>query len=129
VLTQASVASDGVSEAGVDAAALQALFSDFADVRFDTVPSLLHGPWPAADGRFTVLVSNHRSRYAAPGQPRPPADLHLALWNPYQALDIAAPTLLSWGYAPGALAAVAAWLGGDAPAPGHLPVQMSGVAA
>ncbi len=128
VLTQASVASDGVSEAGVDAVALRALFAPFADVRFDTVPSLLHGLWPAADGRFTVLVSNHRSRYALGEAPRPPADLHLALWNPYQALDIAAPSLLSWGYAPGALAAVAAWLRGDAVAPGRLPIHLSGVA-
>ncbi|MFY9514642.1 MAG: beta-N-acetylhexosaminidase, partial [Rubrivivax sp.] len=121
VLTQASVLSDGVSEAGLASEMVRGLFTGFSDVRFDTVPSLVDGPWPAAEGRFTVLVGNQRPRY---GAQRPAADLHLVLWNPYQALDIAAPALLSWGYAPGALAAVQAWLEGRAAAPGRLPITL-----
>jgi hypothetical protein len=54
------------------------------------------------DGRLNVLVSTRRARYGA--GPGLAPDLHIALWNPYQALDVAGPTLLSWGFAPGALA-------------------------
>jgi beta-N-acetylhexosaminidase len=53
------------------------------------------------DGRLNVLVSTRRARYGAAAQGWKP-DLHIALWNPYQALDVAGPTLLSWGFAPGA---------------------------
>jgi len=49
-------------------------------------------------------------------------DLHLALWNPYQALDFAAPALMTYGFAPPALEAVQAWLAGDIEAEGHCPV-------
>jgi len=50
-----------------------------------------------ADGRFTMLASTSRpalrprTRGARTGKP----DLHLALWNPYQALDIDAPGLMN----------------------------------
>jgi len=43
-------------------------------------------------------------------------DLHLALWNPFQLFDIAAPSVVTWGYADGALEAVKAWLEGRAQA-------------
>jgi beta-N-acetylhexosaminidase len=39
--------------------------------------------------------------------------LHLALWNPFQVLDISAPAVVSWGYAQGALRAVKSWLRGE----------------
>ena len=53
-------------------------------------------------------------------------DLHLVLWNPYQALDVDAPALLSYGYAGGALAAVRDWLRGAAPAPGRALQSLQG---
>ncbi|HEU4776075.1 MAG TPA: beta-N-acetylhexosaminidase, partial [Telluria sp.] len=49
-------------------------------------------------------------------------DLHLALWNPYQALDIDAPALLTYGFAAPALDAVDAWLAGSLEAQGRCPV-------
>ena len=50
--------------------------------------------------------------------------LHLALWNPFQVLDVPAPALVSWGFAGEALIAVRAWLEGRAAAPGHAPVPL-----
>ncbi|HEX7640053.1 MAG TPA: beta-N-acetylhexosaminidase, partial [Burkholderiaceae bacterium] len=77
-----------------------------------------------ADGRVNVLVSNHRTRFgAAAADARP--DLHLALWNPFQLLDVAAPAVVTWGYADGALDALQAWLEGRAQATGRSPVKLS----
>ncbi|MDT7836605.1 beta-N-acetylhexosaminidase [Aquabacterium sp. OR-4] len=125
VLTQADVASDGVAEAGLPASAVRGLFEGWADVEWCTVPDLARAT-PAdlgpADGRVRVLVSNHRQRYA-PGHGLRP-DLHLALWNPFQAADIDAPTVVTWGHADGALAALAAWLHGRADAPGVPPAPL-----
>jgi beta-N-acetylhexosaminidase len=124
VVTQGRVDSDGVSEAGLPASAVRGLFSAFSDVEFIEVASLA-ALSPAAlqvPGRRSVLVSNQRARYAQPGALRP--DLHLVLWNPFQVLDVAAPALVTWGYAEGALAAAQAWLEGRAGAPGVSPVPL-----
>lgn len=127
VVTQASVASDGVSEAGVPADRVAALFARHADVHLRTVPDLtdpaaLESP-PGDTDRLRVLVSNQRRRYpaAAAGWP---VDLHLVLWNPFQAEDIAAPALVSWGYAEGALDAVRRWLAGELDVGTGLPVPL-----
>lgn len=125
ILTQAQVASDGVSEAGLPAAALRALFDGFADVEWQALPDLLqidaaHLP---QDGRLNVLVSNQRRRYPATAAALP-IDLHLVLWNPFQTQDIAAPAVITWGHADGALAALKAWLQGRAGAPGMAPVPL-----
>jgi beta-N-acetylhexosaminidase len=126
VFTQRAVPSDGVSEAGLDAAQVQALFAGFKDVDFVQLDRLGELDWGTVprDGRFTVLASNHRQRYGAPAATWRP-DLHLALWNPFQVLDVAAPAVVTWGYAEGALAAVRAWLEGRAQAPGRAPVPLS----
>lgn len=113
VICQASVASDGVSEAGASAEQVALLFDGFEDVVHLRLPELraLSAACLPHDGRLNVLVSNQRGRYpAAAGALRP--DLHLAIWNPFQALDIAGPTVLSWGYAEGALLALQQWLAG-----------------
>ena len=127
VVTQASVASDGVSEAGVPADRVAALFARHADVHLRTVPDLtdpaaLESP-PGDTDRLRVLVSNQRRRYpaAAAGWA---VDLHLVLWNPFQAEDIAAPALVSWGHAEGALDAVSRWLAGELEAGAGLPVPL-----
>jgi len=69
-------------------------------------------------------VSNQRGRYqASAGSVRP--DLHLALWNPFQVLDIAAPAVVSWGYADGALDALKRWLRGELQATAQPPVTLN----
>jgi beta-N-acetylhexosaminidase len=123
VLTQRLVPGDGVSEAGPSGAQVAALFEGFADVSLLQVDDLAQADpaWLPDDGRLNVLASNHRLRYAAPAL-RP--DLHLVLWNPFQALDCPVPTVLAWGHADGALAALQRWLQGTAPAPGRAPVML-----
>lgn len=126
VLTQDSVISDGVSEAGLPSEAVRALFEGFTDVQFTTVPSLLAvAPQDLPqDGRFNILVSNHRKRYGAAAR-AVQADLHLVLWNPFQAMDLDAPALVTWGYAEGALAAAREWLLGRTGISAQAPVSLS----
>jgi beta-N-acetylhexosaminidase len=130
VVTQRAVDCDGVSEAGLPAERVEALFASFPDVEFvrlDDLRRIDAATFPQ-DGRVNVLVSNHRTRFGdAAAAARP--DLHLALWNPFQLFDIAAPSVVTWGYADGALAAVQAWLEGRAQAGGRSPVKLSPRAA
>ncbi|RZT91901.1 beta-N-acetylhexosaminidase [Rivibacter subsaxonicus] len=130
VFTQRSVPCDGVSEAGPSAEQIAALFAGFKDVELIALARLddLDGASMPRDGRFNVLASNHRARYGAAAAGWRP-DLHLVLWNPYQALDVAAAALVSWGYADGALAAVKAWLDGRADALPTPPVTLAPRAA
>ena len=74
------------------------------------------------DGRYTILASTSRLRYGPHARATWRPSLHLALWNPYQALDIGAPALLTYGFAPPALDAVGAWLAGEIDAAGQVPV-------
>ena len=126
VITQASVDGDGVSEAGLPAERVRPLVAAFEDVEFVRLPDLRQiGEFGIRrDGRVNVLISNHRQRYPASASAIA-VDLHLALWNPFQVHDIAAPALVSWGYADGALAAVQAWLEGRAAATGRAPVPLA----
>jgi beta-N-acetylhexosaminidase len=126
VYTQRTVASDGVSEAGPSAVQVASLFAGFSDVEIVQLGDLRSLAWDAVprDGRRTVLVSNHRDRYDAASRRWRP-DLHLALWNPFQVLDIAAPAVVTWGYADGALAALRDWLEGRGALPGRSPVQLA----
>ncbi|ODU10364.1 MAG: hypothetical protein ABS84_03010 [Rubrivivax sp. SCN 71-131] len=125
VLTQGLVPSNGVSEAGVDASAVRALFAGFRDVRFvevDDLAAITPEDLGAGDRRI-VLVGNTRARYAQGG--RLAADLHLPLWNPFQVLDVAAPAVVTWGFAAPALQALRAWLEGRGSAPGRAPVALA----
>ncbi|MDN3919728.1 beta-N-acetylhexosaminidase [Roseateles violae] len=126
VLTQASVASDGVSEAGLPAEEVAALFAAFDDVEFVHLVDLRRlqaGDLPR-DERLNVLVSNHRGRFEAAARGAK-VDLHLALWNPFQVMDIAAPAVVSWGYGEGALAALRGWLEGRLAATANAPVTLN----
>ena len=129
-MTQDSVECDGVSEAGLPAERVADLFAAFTDVQFVRVPDLrrIEAATFPQDGRYNVLVSNHRTRFGAGAATARP-DLHLALWNPFQLFDIAAPSVVTWGYADGALEAVKAWLEGRAQAMGRSPVNLSPRAA
>jgi len=126
VVTQRSVPCDGVSEAGPSGLQVAALFAGFTDVQLVQLDELAQfgGEIATADGRRTVLVSNHRNRYAAASHAWR-ADLHLALWNPFQVLDIAAPAVVTWGYADGALDGLRAWIEGRAELPGRAPVCLA----
>lgn len=125
VLVQDQVPTDGVSEAGPNGAQVRALFAGHSDVEFVSLDSISALDWSRVpvDGRFNIVASTRRARYGAQaGQWKP--DLHLVLWNPFQSLDVAAPTVISWGYADGALAALKDWLQGRAPAAGRAPVTL-----
>ena len=126
VIAQAEVASDGVSEAGLPFADVQALFQGFSDVEFVAIPKLntVGTAQVPRDNRTNVLVSNHHGRYGV-GAKNLAVDLHLAVWNPFQVFDIAAPAVVTWGYADGALAALQAWLQGQAGTPGIAPVPLA----
>jgi beta-N-acetylhexosaminidase len=122
VIVQGDVPTDMVSEAGPTGRQAVALFEAFTDAQIQMVDDIAQLGWASVpqDGRFNVLVSTRRARYGqAAGGWRP--DLHLSLWNPYQALDVAGPTVLTWGFAPGALAGLKAWLEGRIQATGRAP--------
>lgn len=128
VLVQNAVPTDMVSEAGPGAQQVLDLFAGhFSDVQPLLVDDLAALRWNELpqDGRLNVLVSTRRARYDERARDWRP-DLHLVLWNPYQALDVDAPALLSYGYAGGALAAVRDWLRGAAPAPGRALQSLQG---
>jgi beta-N-acetylhexosaminidase len=126
IVTQNTVISDGVSEAGLPSEEVQALFAGFSDVAFVALPDLtaLTPNDLPRDGRFNVLVSNHRGRYGVQALKAQP-HLHLVLWNPFQVMDIDAPSLITWGYAQGALSAVSEWLMGQVLANGRSPVPLA----
>ncbi|WP_372527174.1 beta-N-acetylhexosaminidase [Piscinibacter sp.] len=126
VFTQRSVPCDGVSEAGPSGQDVAALFAGFDDVELVQVVDLRLLDWKRIpnDARQTVLASNHRDRYDPRSAAWRPA-LHLALWNPFQALDIDAPAVVTWGYASGAMEALRAWLEGRGQAPGRSPVRLA----
>jgi len=126
VFTQRGVPCDGVSEAGPNGDEVAALFTGFTDVEVVQVSDLLQLDWSRLpnDGRRTVLASNHRERYD-PRSANWRPDLHLVLWNPFQTLDIAAPAVVTWGYASGAMDALRAWLEGRGDAPGKPPVRLA----
>jgi len=125
VVTQDHVTSDGVSATGLPCEAVRALFDGFLDVEFVTLPSLLEVVPQnlPQDGRFNILVSNHRKRYGAQARALRP-DLHLVLWNPFQVMDVDAPAIVTWGYADGALAAARDWLLGRASVGALAPVSL-----
>lgn len=122
VIVQGDVPTDMVSEAGPTGRQAVALFDAFTDAQVQMVDDIAQLDWRRVpqDGRVNVLVSTRRARYGLTAAEWRP-DLHLSLWNPYQALDVAGPTVLSWGFAPGALAALKAWLEGRTQATGHAP--------
>jgi beta-N-acetylhexosaminidase len=124
LVARQDVVSDGVSEAGVPASAIAAMLATLFDVDLVTFADAETFDWTAlpTDGRFTILASTSRRRYGPHARGTWTPDLHLALWNPYQALDFAAPALMTYGFAPPALDAVRDWLAGAIEAEGQCPV-------
>jgi beta-N-acetylhexosaminidase len=124
LVVRQDVVSDGVSEAGVPAAVLAASLGQLYQVELHTFADADSFDWNSLpqDGRCTILASTSRLRYGSNARKHWRPDLHLALWNPYQALDIQAPALMTYGFAAPALAAVNAWLAGELEAHGRCPV-------
>jgi beta-N-acetylhexosaminidase len=131
LVVRADVVSDGVSEAGVPAEQLLALLERDFDVALTTFLDAEAFDWSSLpqDGRCVILASTTRLRYGAKARASFKPDLHLALWNPFQALDIEAPALMSYGFAPAALDAVLAWLCGRLDATGSNPCLAPGTLA
>ncbi|HEX8603506.1 MAG TPA: glycoside hydrolase family 3 protein [Pseudoduganella sp.] len=124
LVVRQDVVSDGVSEAGVPAAAVAASLGRLYDVELVTFADAESFDWAALpqDGRYTILASTSRLRYGPHARATWRPSLHLALWNPYQALDIDAPALMTYGFAAPALDSVNAWLSGALEAAGKCPV-------
>jgi beta-N-acetylhexosaminidase len=124
LVARQDVVSDGVSEAGVPAAGIAASLAQLYEVELVTFADADAFDWNALpdDGRYTILASTSRRRYGPRVRETWRPDLHLALWNPYQALDVEAPALMTYGFAAPALAAVNAWLAGEIEATGRCPV-------
>ncbi len=124
LVARQDVVSDGVSEAGVPAAVVAASLGKLYDVELLTFADANTFDWSTLpqDGRYTMLASTSRLRYGEQARNSWRPDLHLALWNPYQALDIQTPALLTYGFAQPALDAINAWLSGELQATGVAPV-------
>ncbi|NVD73041.1 beta-N-acetylhexosaminidase [Duganella sp. BJB1802] len=124
LVVRQDVVSDGVSEAGVPAEGVAASLRRLYDVELTTFADADTFDWNALpqDGRFTILASTSRLRYGEHARATWKPDLHLALWNPYQALDIQSPSLMTYGFAQPALDAVNSWLCGELEATGCAPV-------
>ncbi len=127
LVIRASVVSDGVSESGLPAQQLIDRLSQWYDVETTFFHDSEQFDWATLPGdeRFILLASTTRKRYGKNTHSWRP-DLHLALWNPFQALDIDAPALLTYGFAPPALDALEAWLLGTIKAEGINPCLIDG---
>ena len=125
VVVREDAQSDGVSEAGISARHVTALLSRFYDVSTVAFTDSASFDWRSLpqDGRLVILASTTRLRYGEHVRTSWKPDLHLALWNPFQALDVDAPALLTYGFAAPALDAIAAWLDGRLEPSGVCPVD------
>ncbi|MFD2366190.1 beta-N-acetylhexosaminidase [Pseudoduganella sp. GCM10020061] len=124
LVARQDAASDGVSEAAVPAARIAESLGRLYPVELVTYADAESFDWSSLprDGSFTMLASTSRLRYGERARATWKPDLHLCLWNPYQALDFDAPALMTYGYAAPALDAVNAWLSGELEAKGKVPV-------
>ncbi|AIY40741.1 Beta-hexosaminidase [Collimonas arenae] len=120
----ADASGDGVAEAGLPASAVADLLARRYDVDLVTFDDAEAFDWAALpdDGRTVILASTTRLRYGARARQSWRPDLHLALWNPFQTLDIAAPALITYGFSVAALDAVGDWLAGTLEAHGKIPL-------
>ncbi|THF89020.1 glycoside hydrolase family 3 protein [Deinococcus sp. KSM4-11] len=118
---------ENVSERGVDADTIARDLGTLYDVTlyaYDTAADL---DWPAL--RHEAESSGHTLVLATTGRHRHPAllgltpDLHLALYNPYAVLTVDAPAVLTYGFRPGARAALLDWFRTGTTLGGHVPFE------
>ena len=135
-----TVVSDGVSEPGIEAQQLLTQLQTLYEVELVTYTDAETADWASLAGRGTgkgdareqskdtdpvvILASTTRRRYGPNAKATWHPDVHLVLWNPYLALDIAAPALISYGFAAPAIAAVLDWLAGKLEPGGIWPLQI-----
>ncbi|WP_338030609.1 beta-N-acetylhexosaminidase [Deinococcus ficus] len=114
---------ENVSEAAADAETLARELGGLYDVHLVPFESPDELDWAAirAAGRPVILATTARHRHPALVGVQP--DLHVALYNPYAALDVQAPAVVTFGFRPEARAALLAWLAGDSAARGQLPFR------
>ncbi len=119
ILVQENVSSNGVSESGATLDSITALFEGFKvvwhlckDLQALDAASITAKVGVRDQDTKVILVSNYRKRYGT-GAHDWPIDLHLILWNPFIVLDLPVPSLISFGFGRGALAAVRRWLKGE----------------
>jgi beta-N-acetylhexosaminidase len=125
LIMRADAVSDGVSEVGIHCAKLMTALSALYEVALCTFSDPDEFVWSAlpADGRVNVLASTVRARYSEKVRNSFHPDLHLVLWNPYVALDIDAPALITFGFVTPAIEAVTGFLRGEIGADGVMPVR------
>lgn len=80
-------------------------------------------PWEQVRGLGFPVILATTFRHRQPGLKGVQPDLHLALYNPYIALDVDAPAVLSYGFRPEARRALIGWLSGEVELNGQLPFE------
>ncbi len=122
-----------VSEAGLSARFLSEALAGLYDLQLHEYDDPAQLDWLALREHSDtlkaslLLATTGRLRASFPGLKAGAApDLHLCLWNPYAALDVPAPALVTCGFRPEALTALRAFLAGDAEASGQLPLAGMG---
>ncbi|WP_338848734.1 beta-N-acetylhexosaminidase [Massilia sp. W12] len=124
LLVRADVAHDGVSEKGLSALELKRYLSPYYQVElstFEDAESFDWAAWRASHPGFVLLASTSRLRYPPCVREHWRPDLHVCLWNPFQALDVAAPALLTYGFAAPGIRSALRWLRGEVGASGRNP--------
>ncbi|WP_318010884.1 glycoside hydrolase family 3 protein [Deinococcus multiflagellatus] len=110
-----------VSEAGADAETLARELGTVYDVHLHPFERPEELDWPALRAHGKPIILATTARHRAPALQGAQPDLHLALYNPYAALDVDAPALITYGFRPEARRAVLAWLRGEQTADGKAP--------
>ena len=117
LVAQRKLARENVSEASVEAGVLAGELGAWYDVKLRAYDSPAELDWAGLrslaqqESRCLMLATAHRHRQTGLRGAAP--DLHLALYNPYTAQDVAAPAVLSFGSQRLARAAVWNWLRGE----------------
>jgi beta-N-acetylhexosaminidase len=126
LVVQARAQTEGVTNAGIqpeELAAVLGVLYDLELVIFSDPDSLEWKNRPS-DGPFVILASTVRGLFPQHLAQHWKPDLHLALWNPFQALRLKAPALLCYGYHPAALEGLVRVLRGEVQVTGVFPVQV-----
>uniref|UniRef100_UPI0025FF69E8 glycoside hydrolase family 3 N-terminal domain-containing protein n=1 Tax=Deinococcus sp. TaxID=47478 RepID=UPI0025FF69E8 len=116
LLAQRKVVRETVSEASVDARALAQELGQWFETELHAYDDPAQLDWATmrrraqTEGRTLLLATTSRHRQAGLIGAAP--DLHLCLYNPFAAQDVAAPAVISFGAQPLARAAVWNWLRG-----------------
>ncbi len=115
LVAQRRTVRENVSEASVEAQMLADELGAWYDVELHAYDDPAELDWEEvrrdAGARPLILATTQRQRQLALRSAAP--DLHLAFYNPYSVLDIAAPAVQAFGFRPLARAAVWDWLRGE----------------